>query len=81
VLVSALAVVTAAGGVVGAHPKPSSSSTRGFAGSDAAARVRRLTSPPIGLAPRRATLTRFAVAGVSVAPLLLAVAPALIALY
>ena len=80
VLVSALVMVTSAGATEpGAQHRPPA--TRGFAGSDAAARVRRLTSPPVGLPPRRATLARLAVVALTLAPLLLAVAPALIALY
>jgi Zn-dependent protease with chaperone function len=80
VLARALVAVTSAGAAA-PSAGTGSATTRGFAGSDALARVRRLTSPPVGLPRRHATLTKLAVVAVTVAPLLLAVAPALFALY
>ena len=54
---------------------------RGFAGSDALARVRRLLSPPDRLTRRHRALTAAAVVAVTATPLLLATVPALVALY
>jgi Zn-dependent protease with chaperone function len=75
VLASALVAV---GTAVGAGIR--SVGARGLAGSDAVARVRRLLSPPDRLARRHRALAGAAVVAVTVAPLLLATVPALVAL-
>ena len=81
VLASALVVLTSAGA---ASPDPGPTrpdpATRRVAGSDAAARVRRLLSPPDRLTRGRRTLTAAAVFALAAVPVVLAAAPALGAL-
>jgi Zn-dependent protease with chaperone function len=79
VLASALVAVASAGGPTSAAPLRSASEPTP-AGIDAAARIRRLLSPPDQLSPRRRTLLRATVVAVAVAPLALAVTPTLLAL-
>lgn len=79
VLASALIAITSAGTVApGGRGHPVAARRR--AGSDAAARIRRLLSPPDRLPRGRRTLTVAAVVAVTAVPLLLAAAPALVAL-
>lgn len=85
VLASALVAVTSAAAAglesaPGAGAGVRSVGARGFAGSDALVRVRRLMSPPDRLTRRHRTLAAAAVVAVTVAPLLLATVPALVAL-
>ncbi|MEK6441840.1 M56 family metallopeptidase [Pseudonocardia sp. T1-2H] len=81
VLASALVAVTSAGGSTagGAPIRPAATPTS--TGADAAARIHRLLCPPDQLPRRRRTLMRAAVVAVTVAPLALATAPALVALH
>jgi hypothetical protein len=81
VLASALVAVTSAGTSAPPGGRIRTAHTRGLAGSDAAARVRRLLSPPARLPRRHRTLTGAAVVALTVAPVLLAAAPVLIALH
>ncbi|MCE0765996.1 M56 family metallopeptidase [Pseudonocardia kujensis] len=80
VLASALVAVTGAGSRLGlANPPPAiATTTAAGPAADAVARIHRLLRPPEHL--RRHTLTRAAVVGLTIAPLLLATAPALVAL-
>jgi Zn-dependent protease with chaperone function len=81
VLASALVAVTSAGGRTagGAPIRPATTLTS--PGADAAARIHRLLCPPDQLPRRHRTLMRAAVVAVTVAPLVLATAPALVALH
>ena len=84
VLASALVAVTSAGGLTvavpgGAAPIVGRPGGAG-AGAEALARVHRILRPPDGLPRRRAALTRGAVVALTVAPLVLATAPAVVAL-
>jgi Zn-dependent protease with chaperone function len=81
VLASALVAVASAEGQAAAGAPPRSSSALTPAGADAVARVHRLLRPPDQLPPRHRTLTRVAVVALTVAPLVLAATPALVALY
>jgi Zn-dependent protease with chaperone function len=81
VLASALVAVTSAGAARTSEGRGRSVGARGFAGSDALARVRRLLSPPDRLTRRHRALTAAAVVAVTATPLLLATVPALVALY
>jgi Zn-dependent protease with chaperone function len=78
VLASALVAVTSAGRSAVA-PDPTTP-TVARAGAEAVARVHRLLRPPDRLPRRRQTLLRAAVVALTVAPLLLATAPALVVL-
>jgi Zn-dependent protease with chaperone function len=78
VLASALVAVSTAGAAgAGTTRAPG---TLSAAGADAAARIHRLLRPPDRLPRRRRALTCAAVVALTVAPLLLAAAPALVAL-
>jgi predicted transcriptional regulator/Zn-dependent protease with chaperone function len=87
VLASALVTVTSAGGHTAAVPggatpivgRPRGAGATG-AGAEALARVHRILRPPDRLPRRRAAITRAAVVALTVAPLVLATAPAVVAL-
>jgi Zn-dependent protease with chaperone function len=87
VLASALVAVTSAGGHAAAVPggatpivgRPRGAAATG-AGAEAVARVHRILRPPDRLPRQRAALTRAAVVALTVAPLVLATAPAVVAL-
>ena len=81
VLASALVAVASTGGAATGGGTSRSGSMQPTAGADAAARIHRLLRPPAELPRRRRTLTRAAVVALTVAPLVLAVAPALLALH
>jgi bla regulator protein blaR1 len=81
VLASALVAVTSAGGhPVGVAVGAASGATATAVGGDALARIHRILRPPDRLPRRWEALTRAAVVALSVAPLVLATAPALVAL-
>jgi Zn-dependent protease with chaperone function len=82
VLASALVAVTSAGGgAVGAvGAVASSTGAASVTGGDALARVHRILRPPDRLPRRREALTRAAVVALVMAPLVLATAPAVVAL-
>jgi Zn-dependent protease with chaperone function len=80
VLAGALVAVASVGGPAATGVTVPSASTLTPAGADAVARIRRLMCPPDELPRRRRTLTRAAIVALTVAPLLLAAAPALVAL-
>jgi Zn-dependent protease with chaperone function len=80
VLASALVTVGAAASPSSSAGSPGAATPLATAGSDAAARVRRLLRPPGQLPTRRRTVTRAAVVAVATTPLLLAAAPGLLSL-
>jgi Zn-dependent protease with chaperone function len=82
VLASALVAVTSAGGSAASAPSGAASvgGSGGSVASDALARVHRILRPPDRLPRRREALTRAAVVALTVAPLVLATAPAVVAL-
>jgi len=79
VLASALVAVTSAGGSAVGAPAGAPAAGSGAAG-DTAARIHRLLRPPDRLSGRRESLTRAAVVALTVVPLVLAVAPAVVAI-
>jgi Zn-dependent protease with chaperone function len=83
VLASALVAVASPGGpATGSAPNRAASTlTLTPAGADTAARIHRLLRPPDQLPRRRQTITRAAVVALTVTPLVLAMAPALLALH
>jgi Zn-dependent protease with chaperone function len=81
VLASALVAVASAGGQAATAAPIPSTATLSPAGTDAAARIRRLLYPPDQLTRRRRTLTRAAVVALTAAPLVLATVPALLTLH
>jgi bla regulator protein blaR1 len=82
VLASALVAVTSAGGSAAGAPSGAASvaGSSGSVATDALARVHRILRPPDRLPWRREALTRAAVVALTVAPLVLATAPAVVAL-
>jgi Zn-dependent protease with chaperone function len=86
VLASALVAVTSSGGLASGTPVgglaagASSGPGRTGAGAEALARVHRILRPPDRLPRRREALARAAVVTLTVAPLVLATAPAVVAL-
>jgi hypothetical protein len=82
VLASALVAVTSAGGAAASAPSGAASvgGSGGSVATDALARVHRILRPPDRLPRRREALTRAAVVALTVAPLVLATAPAVVAL-
>ena len=82
VLASALVAVTSAGGSAAGAPSGDASvaGSSGSVATDALARVHRILRPPDRLPWRREALTRAAVVALTVAPLVLATAPAVVAL-
>jgi Zn-dependent protease with chaperone function len=79
VLASALVAVSTAGAPAARATNPTAG-TLSATGADAVARIHRLLRPPDRLPRRRRALTCAAVVALTVAPLLLAAAPALVAL-
>jgi hypothetical protein len=79
ILASALVAVGSAG-VSAANGSPRPRTAKTAAGADAVARIHRLLRPPDRLPLRRRTLARSTVVAVTAGPLLLATAPALLAL-
>ena len=83
VLASALVAVTSAGAAFRRWrhaPRGRRRRSAAGAGAEALARVHRILRPPDRLPRRRAALTRAAVVALTVAPLVLATAPAVVAL-